>query len=386
MLPHSEAKLSLYQQYLEKYLNILCLSDNISHIHIYDVFCGEGFYQNEKEGSPILAYKCIKNVQCVHLASGKQLKPISLLCNDYDANSISKVESCLKNEDADSINCKISYYNLPSTQMFDKIIQQINTQQRSERNLIFIDPYGYKDIHKNDIYRLLNNRKTEILLFLPISFIYRFTDISLTDTENPKYNKIRDFISEFFNRSHPINNAICENAFELIQYIKQALEFNQEYYTTYYYIERSKSNYFALFFITSNLLGLEKVLESKWDLDELNGEGFNYISIEDENPLFASQIKEEKKVANINNLVSLIKKYISQTTVDNKMLYEYILRNDFLPKHANIVLKMLQENSEVLVWDIEKDQKSRKGSFYLSYRNYKDHPKVSFKYLKGDEL
>ena len=59
---HSQAKVSFYKTYLERYLAILCTSPYIKHINIYDVFCGMGIYDDGGKGSPVVAYDTIKKL------------------------------------------------------------------------------------------------------------------------------------------------------------------------------------------------------------------------------------------------------------------------------------------------------------------------------------
>ena len=59
---HSQAKVKFYEEYLTRYLRILYKSSYIKRINIYDIFCGAGVYDDGKEGSPIVAYKAIKEV------------------------------------------------------------------------------------------------------------------------------------------------------------------------------------------------------------------------------------------------------------------------------------------------------------------------------------
>ena len=61
----------------------------------------------------------------------------------------------------------------------------------------------------------------------------------------------------------------------------------------------------------------------------------------------------------------------------NVRLYEIVLSNEFLPKHANEVLKEIQkENLKFHVNDINSGKPARKGAFYLSYSYYNSDPKV----------
>ena len=60
ILPHTRAKLELYEKYLNRYLAILSRSQWISKINIYDIFCGTGIYKDGKAGSPIIAFNLIE--------------------------------------------------------------------------------------------------------------------------------------------------------------------------------------------------------------------------------------------------------------------------------------------------------------------------------------
>jgi len=78
--PHSQAKLDFYKYYLNRYLPILYLSDFITRINIFDIFCGTGVYKDGKFGSPIIAYNEIINVKNQY--KDKTSKVISLTVND----------------------------------------------------------------------------------------------------------------------------------------------------------------------------------------------------------------------------------------------------------------------------------------------------------------
>jgi hypothetical protein len=54
---HTEIKLMLYKQYLQKYLIILLNSPHIDTIHIYDLFCGKGGTDEGQVGSALISVK-----------------------------------------------------------------------------------------------------------------------------------------------------------------------------------------------------------------------------------------------------------------------------------------------------------------------------------------
>lgn len=373
MYPHSQAKLNYYQAYLSRYLPILRLADFTERIFIFDVFCGTGIYEDGTKGSPVLAFEAIKNSHYKH--KGKSLTPVSLCVNDLDSDKINGVQAYISSKNKEDY-CALGFYNKDASEFLNDIISCLREQTTTSRNLVLIDPYGYKNIKKEDLGRLLSKRNTEIILFLPISNIYRFSGKAVNDDDRC-VEALRDFIYSFFpDENHPIRNckASCEKDF--IEHIRKALNFDDEYYSTSFYLQRdNRGHYFAMFSITPNLKGLEKIVEVKWALNDETGEGFE---LPKPMGLFDDQFKQKAKEDQFNKLKSLIIEFISnKDSVNNNELYEFTLKNMFLPKHCNEVLKHLQANGKISVFDVEKDDEARKGSFYLSYKNFsKDFIKV----------
>ena len=117
----------------------------------------------------------------------------------------------------------------------------------------------------------MKNERTEIILFMPISQMQRFTAKALGSDEK-HYKALRKLISELFNQDHPIRNQVVK-PIKYISYIKEALRF-ESYYSTSYFLDRGKGIYYALFFISPHIYGFLKTLEVKWELDKRDGGGF----------------------------------------------------------------------------------------------------------------
>ena len=370
MLPHSQAKLDFYKDYLKRYIPILRLAKFTTSINIFDVFCGTGIYENGAKGSPILAFDAIKesNENISNLNS--QLTPVNLFINDLETNKVEQVKQYLQNK-VENI-CNLEFQNKDAVKFLSDIDQKINAQTSKDRNLILIDPYGYKNIKKEYIEKLISNKKnTEIILFLPISQIYRFTGKVLND-EDHNVKSLQDFIQSFFpDKNHPIYNNQLSDEKGLIEYIRKALSFNDKFHSTSYFIQRDNKNHFyALFFITPSIYGLEKILEVKWSLNEEHGEGFEQPK--QMQSLFADQEKESAKQEQYRKLEEILLNYISTNkTVNNNQIYELTLRNMYLKKHANEILRNLQKENKIIVVDAQTNKKARKNAFYLGYDYFK---------------
>ena len=370
---HSQAKVEFYKTYLERYVAVLCQSKHINHIRIYDVFCGMGIYEDGGKGSPVVAYDTIKDIFEAHnIANNTE---IELVVNDKSESRIAKVKEYI--ESNKHSYCSVRSYNLEIGQLLDIIFPEINNTTSNTRNLVFIDPYGYKDIKKELLLELMNNGRTEVILFLPISHMQRFTNAAIQDEESiTQYEPLRDFVYSFFpDTNHPIRlNTV--KAIDYINYVANALKFNNKFFATSYFIERDRANYFALFFMSSSIFGFEKILETKWKLDEEHGGGFRLPEKDQTLNMFADEFALETKNENARRLREVLEKALRSPKTNNE-IYELVVRNEFLPKHANEVLKDLQNiNPKFSVIEISTGKKARKNAFYLTYKNYNNEPVV----------
>lgn len=374
ILPHTDAKLKLYTEYLKRYLRILSVSGYFDKINIFDIFCGTGIYEDGKKGSPVLAFDIIKNL--IDELNSKKIKCpiINLIINDGEKTNVEKVKSHLDKINTPKI-CNVEYFGLDSNEMISNTIKKISKQSSNEKNILFIDPYGYKEIHKDDLLNLLKYKNTEIILFLPISHMHRFKGIALKDFNNKSYEKLRIFLKDFFDSKHNIYLNKNLKIQEFIKYISDAFRFkdkNLELYTTSFYIQRDKSNYNAIFFITPNLLGYERIIDVKWDLDYRKGEGFR---LNDKPSLF-----DKEPFRELEKPITLL--FNDGEIKNNIDLYLVTLFCEHPIKHTNDLIKIWKSESKIEVRNIDNNKVNNRGT-YLNYKEYKSgKPKVNFKLLK----
>ena len=372
---HSQAKVEFYKTYLERYVAILCQSKHIRHIRIYDVFCGMGIYEDGGKGSPVVAYDTIKEIYEAHKITNNT--EITLVINDKSESRIEKVKEYIDSNKHSY--CTVRSHHLEISQLLGVIVPEINNTPTDTRNLVFIDPYGYKDIKKDLLFELMKNGRTEIILFLPISHMQRFTHAAIQDEDSIiQYEPLRNFVYSFFpDANHPIRQNTV-TAKDYIRYVADALKFGNKFFATSYFIERDKANCFALFFLSSNIFGFEKILEVKWTLDEEHGGGFRIPDLTLN--MFADEFALETKNENARRLRALLENALTSPQT-NKEIYEFVVRNEFLPKHANEILKDIQKtNPKFNVLDLSTGKKARKGAFYLSYDYYKSEPIIKMQF------
>jgi len=344
---HSKEKVAFYAEYLKAYLAILLNSPYTKAINIYDVFCGVGIYEKDgSKGSPVVAMEVIKNFETSPI-------PIKLFINDGDKKRVDTAKMYIEHNYDNQF--EFEAYNLLSETIFQSTIAKIK-EENYANSLVFIDPHGYKDIYKKDIIDIMEAGKSEILIFLPIHMMYRFLKPSKEDYNNISYQPLITFMETFKLKYN------VESTKEYIEHIKEAFSFDDKYYTTSYILQSERKNDYALFFITKNLKGLEKAVETKWKLDKLCGKGFEQKKIS----LFDEEEKEDKKEDCLEDLSKKIILFL-RTKKNNNQLYEFTLKNGFLLKHINDILKKLQSENK-----LHFDRKIRKNSFYINYENHRE--------------
>ncbi len=358
MMQHSEVKVKLLQLYLERYLNILTQSKHCEDIYLYDLFCGEGIYENGGKGSPIVMLETIKNIFYANKSKGKVADKFNCLFNDIDNLKVEK----LKNEiDKRKLHYseigKLDFSEKDYKKLLPEVVAEINGLKK-QKAFVFIDPYGYKEIKVSDIKTLIQSNKSEVLLFLPTQFMFRFESKGTPEC-------LVDFISELM----PVEQwPVSETGVDFIENLTEAFRNNlgHDYFVDSFIITRDKNQFFCLFFFTSHIYGFDRMLDAKWKIDEEDGRGWDYNI---ENSLFSQVEKKANTYKFENKLIEFLK-----TEKTSGEMYEFRVHNGHLAAHANEILTKLQKDDRLT--SIKPDgSPARKSSFYLSYSDYKKDPK-----------
>lgn len=334
MFDHSKAKVELFKSYFSIYLNVIHRTPFVKKIYLYDLFAGEGKYENGEKGSPLVAIECIKD----HYYSNSQSCPnIDIWFNDFSKSQIEpeKYKIDRVKEFCEKIytpaNVNVEYTKIDSSRILSEIDAHLSKLKSDERALLFIDPWGYKDIKPSELKAILANGKTEIILFLPISFMYRFAGKALVGQGFSGGKPLEEFLRELFGGSMPDTN----NQIRFIDHVREQFKkYTKLPFVDTFTIERENNNFFCLFFFTSNKTGYHKMLDAKWKFDEQSGRGFGIKN----NPLQASMFDAVSEV----DFVSQVEAYLREKkSVTNQDLFDFGLECGFLPKHTKKVLDKL---------------------------------------------
>lgn len=335
LLDHSEAKVKLYGRYLSIYLNVLARS-SIQNIYLFDLFCGEGIYKDGGKGSSIVALECVKNH---YYSNGNTCPNLFIIFNDSEESEIEpgKLKVDRVKEFASKIfhpeNVQIGYSKIDYNRLVTKVIERTSLLKGYERALVFIDPWGYKEIDPKDIKELMKNGKTEVILFLPIYFMSRFANKS-KDLDFKGGKALREFMGKLFGSIEAIPHIDSQKEFIYLVQEQFKMYMNLKYVDTFK-IERDNNNWFCIFFFTNNKKGFQKMLDAKWSIDKKRGDGFK---IGDEIKI---ELFDELKVSGYEDKV--LKYLKNNPNATNMTLLDFGLENNFLPKHTKAVLDELKK-------------------------------------------
>lgn len=351
LLPHSRAKINLYVKYLSIYLNILHRVEFIKKIHLYDLFAGEGVYEDDEKGSPVQTVETIKNH---YFFNKKSCKDIKVVFNDIGKSDIEPDKTKIDRVKRYTTtifrppNVSISYSEKDYNVFLPTLIHELNSFNESDRALLFIDPWGYKDIKPNELKDLLSNGKTELILFSPISFMYRFAEKAIY--ENFKGGEaLEKFLKELFGGELPNTTDVIKFILSIKLRFKEYLEMK---YIDTFTLKPDNANVFCIFFFTHNKKGFEKMIQAKWSIDKNHGKGF-----EDNQAL---GLFDEIILSGYDDLLKNF--IINSTGKTNSEVKDFGYENGFLPKHSRDILQTLLKRE--IIECISLDGKNV-GGFYL---------------------
>ena len=247
LLSHSEAKVNLLGEYINRYLNIICNDRFTSRIKVYDLFCGEGVYENGGEGSPMVIMRAVKDVHFKNVSKNPITTKIDCYFNDINQLKVEKTKNEISKNTLHSPKFGgLNFSSIDYKDYLQKLTLELNKLQK-EKAFVFIDPYEYKHIKISHIIDLMANKKTEVLLWLPTQFMYRFE-------KNGTPTALKDFIEEIipyeeWNKS--------SNVWNFVEELKKGFQeaIGNDFFVDNFTIQKDSNTVFCLFFFTSHIKG-----------------------------------------------------------------------------------------------------------------------------------
>lgn len=352
LLEHSAAKVKLLGEYIARFLNIISNDRYTEKIHVYDLFCGEGQYEDGGLGSPLVIMNAVKDIHFKNVAKKETFPKINCQFNDIETAKVDSTSAAIAaNNLYYSSFGDIEYSSEDYLELIPKLTEKLS-ELKNEKAFVFIDPYGYKHIRMQNIIDLMSNNKTEVLLWLPTQFMYRFES-------NGTPTALKDFIEELVPYQDWTEST---NVWTFVDTLKNEFQnaIGDDYFVDNFTIEKDANTVFCLYFFTSHIKGFEKMLESKWKIDDDHGKGWSYQG--NQGDLFAAM--------NMNPLEEKLMEFLNEPRTNGE-IFEFTLRCGYLSKHSKEILSNLQKQGNIKAI-LEDTSDARKNAFYLNYKCYKE--------------
>lgn len=276
--PHTEAKHKILQKYLNSWLPIITRWNG--RVLFIDGFAGPGEYIGGKPGSPIIALEAI--IKHKFLLTSNMV----LFFIEKDRKRCEHLKKMVETLDKPkNINIIVEQGEFDKT--LSRALDLLEEQKKKiAPALVFIDPFGFTGIPLSLIKRIMENQKCEVMITFMYEEINRFIGLeklwpSLEETFGT--DTWRAVISEKNpkQRSEMLHN-IYRDQLKNKADIKFVRSFKMKN-------KMNKDDYF-LFFGTNNILGLKKIKEAMWKIDETGAFEFSDATYSPSQPtLFSNE-------------------------------------------------------------------------------------------------
>ncbi len=356
----TQLKLALFRGYIREWLPVF-LTKNFQKVNLYDLFAGPGYDAYGNPGSPVIIVEEMNQFFQTY-PDLKDSANVRMVFNDYKQLKIVKLKQAVEQLARSPSCCSIEY----SRQPFQKALQQYLPEiaSKNSANLIIMDQFGFKEVTPEVIRQLAECSTTDILFFIPSSFIKRFIetpevggkfDMDSEQVKSRDYNTIHRFVCEYF---------------------RQKLG-SQEYCLAPFSIKKG-SNIYGVIFGSQSLFGLDKFLKVCWALDPVTGEA-NYNIDGDfawaQKGLFPGMntISKEDKFQHD------LKVFVHDRSPTNHDVYKFTLTQGFRPQRATGLLRKMRQNGQLVVTDLDSKRSSTQGGYYIAWDEYnKQLPRIRF--------
>lgn len=351
--PQTEVKIGVYRNYLRRYLYILLMQ--YGRCLIADLFCGPGKSGKEK-GSPLVLVEEAKRVLKTEALLKKHVNPrIYVVFNDQKVEHIQNLCAELeiverpKNLEIVEPSCR------PFLDVLKDVLLPKLTNTAHIPKLFFLDPYGYSSVGIRAIAEIMDLPSTEILLFCPISFVYRFSNCeeSLPESNEKTRELIENFTDGFGNYEtiHNFGASIKKNLLRKTSatFIKRVL------------IDNAQQKY-GLFFLTKHISGMFAINRVMWDAAPHDG--------------YEIEVAKRNFIPLINVPTATISKFeeklerelATNRTMTNVEIITFTAGEGFLMGHARSLLEKLSGKNRV---EVVYTQRNRTRGFYIAEEHWK---------------
>lgn len=344
--PHTAAKHAILGRYLAAWLPILS-HGGFPKLAYIDAFSGPGSYVGGEDGSPVIALKAMLD----HKFAIKAKCDFDFVELDADrAAALEEAVNLTTNQLGNPKNVNISIHQ----KTFEDAYKDIGSKLRSAKTiptLAFIDPFGWTGLPFSIVSELLGRPSTEVLINFMFEEINRFLDHPAQVDNFDRLFGCGDW------RSCAALHGSLRNQCIRDLYARKLSE-KAKYVRFFDMKNKSNSTDYFLFFATNNILGLKKMKESMWKVDQGGAFNFSDATHQDQMTFFVN----EPNFQQLKNLI--IQKFkgkeVSVDQIENFVVTETAFRETHFKRQ---ILKPLEGDLLEGFTVIRAKQGRTKGSF-----------------------
>jgi three-Cys-motif partner protein len=333
--PHTAAKHEILRRYLQAWAPILS-QGNFPQIVFVDGFAGPGRYSKGEEGSPLIAVKAVvEQPRQIRAQVDFHFVELDEKRADHLADEIKQLKL------PRNVSTKI-YGKRPFQDVFPEIWDSYAPRPGRSRppTFVFIDPFGFK-IPFSYVVKVLRAPSCEVLINFMFEEINRFLS----------HEQLPDNFDDLFGCSDWRKGIEIKIPRERLKFLHDLYQRQLGQAAGASFVrsfamrnEHNTTDYF-LFFASNNELGLKKIKEAMWRVDESGTYTFSDATDPSQSVLFAAEPNRDllrrqilERFAKLEATVNDIERFVVRDT-------------SFRETHYKKVLQSLEANGEILPVD-----------------------------------
>ena len=345
--PHTQAKHEILRRYLQAWAPILT-QGGFPEVMYVDGFAGPGRYSKGEDGSPIIALRV-----ALHQPAQVRARVRFVFVEERKdrADMLSEIVASLGVPD----NSQIELYGGESFETaFGKVLDSYSfAGQPLSPTFAFIDPFGYSDVPLSIVREILRHPSCEVLVNFMYEEINRF--LGLSDQEG---NFDALFGAHEWQKGRRLAEPRIRKRFLHDLYCRQLRDGAGARYVRSFEMRnnRNRADYY-LFHATNSILGLSRMKDAMWKVDERGEFSFSDATDTDQLVLLGNE-------PNFALLRRQLLAHFGGRAASIREIEEYVLAETaFRKAHYKRVLKQLERAEPPMIEVIDPPPQRRRGTY-----------------------
>ena len=338
MDPHTAAKHRILQGYLYAWLPIMSKFNR--RLVYVDGFAGPGVYAGGEPGSPILALKAFLDHSQRDLISAEVVYAFI----EEDGRRVARLSEEIAGLGKLPKNISIHLIEGSFQDRFGALLDDLEGRgAKLAPTFAFIDPFGYTDAPMSLAGRFLQFDRCEVLIYVPMRFVNRFVG---RDGQENAMNTL--FGTDEWKRAREMSGD------ERIRFLHDLFaeqlksECGLPYVRAFEIVSSNNpASGYTLFFGTKHLLGLERMKESMWSIDPVEGQRYKDSTSEGMQPLFQLDVDttllRQAMMARFGTQPFTIEEACEFTVAETPYIPSHVRRRTLKPLEEEDKLEVLSE-------------------------------------------